>query len=111
MILITPLTNIQSDRNVGIKCEITGCRPLFILGVYLPSTNHTTDEFRENFDLLWALYEFLSFEGYVIVTGDLNGDCGNALGNKGRKLPNDRGKILLDFANTLNISPVNLGFV
>ena len=29
--LITPLTNIQSDRIVAIKCEITGCRPLFIL--------------------------------------------------------------------------------
>ena len=45
---ITPLTSTQSDRSVDIKCEITDCRPLSILGVYLPSTNHTTEEFKEN---------------------------------------------------------------
>ena len=44
----------------------------------------------------------------MIIIRDLNGDFGNALGDKGRKLPNDRGKILLDFASTLNICPVNL---
>ena len=99
------LTNIQSDCIVGIKCEITRCGPLFILGVYLPSTNHTTEEFQENFDLVWALYESHHLK---VVTGDLNGDFGNVLGDKGRKLPNDRGKILLDFSNTLNICPVNL---
>ena len=44
----------------------------------------------------------------MIVRVDLNEDFGNALGDEGRKLPNDGGKILLDFANTLNIPPVNL---
>ena len=30
---VTPIKSIQSDRIVGIKCEFSGCRPLFILGV------------------------------------------------------------------------------
>ena len=36
---VTPIKSIQSDRIVGIKCEFSGCRPLFILGVYLHSSN------------------------------------------------------------------------
>ena len=40
---VTPIKSIQSDCIVGIKCEFSGCRPLFILGVYLPSSNHTLD--------------------------------------------------------------------
>ena len=105
---VTPIKSIQSDRNVGIKCEFSGCRPLFILGVYLPSSNHTFDEFQECLDLLWAFYESLSADGFVIVLGDVNGDFGNCLGVRGKKEPNVRGKLLIDFANFFNVCPVNL---
>ena len=100
----TPIKSIQSDRIVGIKCEFSGCRQLFILGVYLPSSNHTLDEFQECLDLLWALYESLSADGFVIVLGDVNGDLGNCLGVRGKKEP----KLLIDFANFFNVCPVNL---
>ena len=40
--------------------------------------------------------------------GDLNGDLGSSLGDKGTKEPNDRGLLLCDFANFFNLSPVNL---
>ena len=40
--------------------------------------------------------------------GDLNGDLGNSLGDKGLKEPNERGKLLLDFANYFNLCPINL---
>ena len=100
---VTPIKSIQSDRIVGIKCEFSGCRPLFILGVYLPSNNHTLDEFQECLDLLWALYESLSADGFVIVLGDVNGDFGNCLGVRGKKEPNVRGKLLIDFANFFNV--------
>ena len=33
---ITPSTNIQSDRIVGIKCVFDDSNPLYILNVYLP---------------------------------------------------------------------------
>ena len=105
---VTPIKSIQSDRIAGIKCEFSGCRPLFILGVYLPSSNHTLDEFQECLDLLWALYESLSADGFVIVLGDVNGDFGNCLGVRGKKEPNVRGKLLIDFANFFNVCPVNL---
>ena len=105
---VTPIKSILSDRIVGIKCEFSGCRPLFILGVYLPSSNHTLDEFQECLDFLWALYESLSADGFVIVLGDVNGDFGNCLGVRGKKEPNVRGKLLTDFANFFNVCPVNL---
>ena len=40
--------------------------------------------------------------------GDLNGDLGNSLGDKGLKEPNERGKLLLDFTNYFNLCPINL---
>ena len=40
--------------------------------------------------------------------GDLNGDLGSSLGDKGTKEPNDCGLLLCDFANFFNLSPVNL---
>ena len=45
---------------------------------------------------------------FVIITGDLNGDLGNSLGDKGCCAPNDRGLRLLDFANYFNLCPINL---
>ena len=38
--LVTPLENIDSDRIVGIRCDIPDSDPLFILSVYLPASNH-----------------------------------------------------------------------
>ena len=44
----------------------------------------------------------------MILLGDFNGDLGNSLGDKSKKWPNDRGLLLLDFANFFNIYPINL---
>ena len=91
---VTPIENIDSDRIVGIKYELNGIKPLFILSFYLPSSSHTTEEYRECLDLLWSLCDSLSVDGYPIVLGDLNGDLGNSLGEKGTKEPNERGRLL-----------------
>ena len=40
---------------------------------------------------IWALYDTLSTDGYVIVLEDFNGDIGNSLGEKGKKKPNQLG--------------------
>ena len=105
---IAPIDTIESDRIVGIKCEFVNCRPLFILAVYLTSAYHALEEFKECFDYLWALYDSLSTDGFVILLGDFNGDLGNSSGDKGKKEPNDRGLLSLDFANFFNICPINL---
>ena len=45
----------------------------------------------------------LSPECFVIIMGDLSGDLGNSLGDKGCYAPNDRSLKLLDFANYFNL--------
>ena len=82
--------------------------PLFILGVYLPSASHIITEFNEYFDHLWALYDSLSVNWFVIVMEDFNGDFGNSLGDKAKTEPDQRGLKLLDFANYFNPCTVNL---
>ena len=77
------------------------CRPLLILAVYLPSANHAFEEFKECFDYLWALYDSLSADGIVTLLGDFNRGLGHSSGDKGKKGPNDRGLLLLDFDNFL----------
>ena len=49
--------------------------------------SHCIEEFNEYLDYLWAVYNSLSTEGFVIIMGDLNGDLGNALGDKGCYAP------------------------
>ena len=105
---VTPIENIDSCSIVDIKYELNGIKPLFILSVYLSSSSYTTEEYRECLDLLWSLCDALSVDGYPIVPGDLNGDLGNSLGEKGTKEPNERGRLLLNFADYFNGCPVNL---
>ena len=50
----------------------------------------------------------MSVGGYPIVIGDLNGDLGNSLVEKGAKEPNEQGRLLLNFADYFNVCPVNL---
>ena len=95
----TPLEEIDSDRIVGIRYEFGNNDPLFILGVYLPSSSHQMDVFNECLDYLWALYDSLSAKGFVIIMGDLNGDLGSSLGGRGKHEANDRGFKILDFIN------------
>ena len=105
---ISPLKNINSDRIVGIRCDFPNSIPLFILGVYLPSASHNITQFDEYFDHLWALYDSLSVNWFVIVMGDFNGDLGNSLGDKAKHEPNQCGLKLLDFANYFKLCPANL---
>ena len=88
---VTPLENIEPDRIVGIRCDFDTCDPLFILSVYLPSSNSTVDEFKEYLDFLWALYDSLSDKGHVLVLDDFNGDLGDSLGDTEKYPPNQRG--------------------
>ena len=98
---ITPLETTDSDRIVGIKCYFPFYTPLFILSVYLPSMNDKIEDFNEYFDYLWALYDTLSTDGYVIVLGDFNWDIGNFLSEKRKKEPNQRGLKLTELPTSL----------
>ena len=65
------------DRIVGICCDLNNSIPLFILSVYLPSSNHNIDEYDEYLDYFWALYDSLFAKGIVVAMGDFNSDLGN----------------------------------
>ena len=71
-----------------IKCDFPYYSPLFISSVYLSSMNDKIKDFSEYFDYLWALYDALSTDSYVIVLRDFNGDIGNSLGEKRKNEPN-----------------------
>ena len=105
---VTPLENSELDRIIEIRCDFDNCDPLFILSVYLPSSNSTIDEFKGYLDFLWALYDLLSDKGQVLVLGDFNRDLRDTLGDKGKYPPNQCGSKLLDFANYFNLCPANL---
>ena len=105
---VSPLEDIHSDCTVGIKCDYPGYDTLYILGVYLLSSSLNTEVSDEYFDYMWASYELLSSRGMVLIMGDFNGDLGNSLGDKGKRETNLRGLKLLDFANYINLCPVNL---
>ena len=105
---ISPLENISSDRIVGIHCNFPNKNLLFVLGVYLPSSNAKLEEFQEYLDHLWALYNSLSARGYVLILGDLNGDLENSLGGKGSYERNQRGLKLFDLVDFFNLCPVDL---
>ena len=67
---VTPLENIKY-RIVGIRRDFDNCDPLFILSVYLPSSNSTIDKLKDYLDFLWALCDSSSDKGHVLVLDDL----------------------------------------
>ena len=56
---------------------------LFYLFICLQATTHTHLKNLRNacLDYLWALYDSLSADCFVILLGDFNGDLGNSLGD------------------------------
>ena len=99
---------IDHDGIIAIQCNFSLDYMLFIVAVYLPSTNHSIDEFNESIDFLWAIYDSLSEKGYVYMLGDFNADLGNSAGPKGLQEPNSCGKNLSKLVDHFNLTAVNL---
>ena len=85
--------------------ELVICSRFYIYHHPMP---YLIEEFQEYFDHLWALYYSLSAGEYVLILGDLNGDLGDSLGDKGNYEPNQHGLKLLDLADFFSLCPVNL---
>ena len=58
--VVTPLEEIDSDRIIGIRSDVSDVNPSFILCVYLSSSSHDIEEFNEYLHYLWALNDSLS---------------------------------------------------
>ena len=105
---IKPVKRINHESIVVIQCNFPSDYMFFIIAVYLPSTNHSIDEFNNSIDFLWAIYDSLSETGYVYILGDFYADLGNSAGSKGLREPNSRGKKLSKFVDHFNLTAVNL---
>ena len=104
---VSPL-EIDSDRIVGIQIEALNQDPLFILSVYLPSSNHHFTEFCECLDLLWSSCEMYINKGPFILMGDFNAQLGNIGGTRRFGHLNNRGKKLIEFLDFFNLIVLNL---
>ena len=106
--LEVPLSGINCDHIIGIKCNFPNLFSFFVLAVYLPSSNHDDEGFSEYLDLLWLLYDYLSTESLVVVTGDLNAFMGNAIDDKSARELTRRGEKLLEVMHYFNLFPLSL---
>ena len=102
---VEPLSGIDCDHTVRIKCNFPNLLSFFVLRVYLPSSNHDDEDFSEYLDLLWSLYDSLSTESIVVVMGDLNADMGNAIGDKSTHEPTRSGEKFSEFVHYFNLFP------
>ena len=120
------------DRIVGVKFTMDSHERMSVLAMYLSSSSHTFDEFRETLDLLWALCEYYCDQGTTLILGDFNGTLSclggdrissepNALilgdfngtlsclgGDRISSEPSARGELINEFLNYFNLLAVNL---
>ena len=106
----SPLS-IDSDRITGVKLTTPDHQSLFVLVVYLPSSNHPTDTFHETFDLLWAVYDHFCNQGITVILAEFSGALGYFGGDRISSEPNDRGRLILEFLNFFNLKAVNFDSV
>jgi len=88
---------VHSDRIMAIRIDSSNSAPIFVINIYLPSTNYTTDQYRECITDWQITLEWLSSEGTVVSCGDFNGQLGSHWGHRARSQGNDRGRLLGEF--------------
>ena len=104
-ILATSIVIQDEDRIIGISLKSNSGSIFYIFAVYLPSTNHTINEFTEYVDKLYNLYLEYSSLGTVIFLGDINAEIS---GTRYNARPGNRQQIMNDFLVTTGLySPVS----
>ena len=93
--------NIDSDRICGIQLELSEC-VLTVLCVYLPSSDHTIEEFTAYVNELNCAVCALQTQGPVLLAGDFNAHLPNTCTS-----PNQQGKLLNDLIDQNHLYPVS----
>ena len=88
---IEKLENVGNDRIIAIKITTSKGLVLFIVAVYLPSTNSSIVEFRNTLDAMVDVIDQFYDQGIVIVMGDFNCHIGKSGGPRSLDAVNDRG--------------------
>ena len=72
LIHCTSLLEIDSDRIIGAKVVLSDSTIIYVLCVYLPSSNLSDDLFHEYLDMLEEFYIAYSLSDTVVIIGDMN---------------------------------------
>ena len=70
---------------------------VFIVNVYMPTTNVSIDHYRESIADLQIIVDWLSDDGIILMCGDFNGQLGGQCGPRSNSFTNVRGSVLYDF--------------
>lgn len=100
--------DVGNDRIIVISVEMTNGHKLYLIGVYLPSSNSSLSSYRECLETLEdVINQFIHF-GTVIIAGDFNAHIGNHSGPKCLpKKVNCRGKDLTAMMSRLDLVSLN----
>ena len=93
--------NIENDRICAVKLVKRGYENVCIIGVLLPSTNYSVEEYLSYFSTVCSIYEQMSSDCVTIVCGDFNTDIS-------LNVKNTKSKHLLNFVESNNMSPALL---
>lgn len=93
---VFPVERECTDR---VIIAVAKCRnvDMHIIGVLLPSTNQTVDEFRHTLEHIEKLYDTYSANGPVVILGDFNAHLSHGYGDKNPVNSNERGGVLEQF--------------
>jgi len=69
---ITRLNDIGNDDIIGIKLTDQSNTDMYVFNVYLPSVNHSFEEFENSVNTLANIYEYYKYKGVVVIIGDIN---------------------------------------
>ena len=90
---LSPSLGINSDRILAVKVETT-THPILVIGVYLPTTDAATDDFRS---CLLVLEDIINnHDGPIVLAGDFNCHVGPEGGAKASGCQNIHGRLLLE---------------
>ena len=93
------LPHIKSDRICAIQLTLPESNLLTLIGVYMPSSDHSQDEYTSCLDAVDSIISHLSPQDPLLVVGDLNCHLGPLGGPITSDCPNARGllwKVLID---------------
>lgn len=103
---VTKMENIGTDRIIMIKISRMECQPLYIMNVYMPSTNTDIEGYKDVLSEVKLIYEYFCIRGLVIIAGDINGQLGPQAGPRCPMSPSHRGRLFWEFLNECQITPL-----
>ena len=89
-----------------IKDEKPGYGPIYVINVYLPSSNYSNNEYDDAISIPDKAFLYCNDRGRVIILGDTNGQIGPAGGTWCHMPQSFRGKKFLKFLNDNNLMSV-----